>query len=118
MKQEVLDYLIDILTECNYLLSECKCLDYESFISNEHLKRAFVRSLEVIGEAAKNIPHEIRKNYPKIKWREVAGMRNKLIHEYFGVDYEVVWETIKRDVPELMDTVETILKIYREKEDG
>jgi len=45
-------------------------------------------------------------------------MRNKLIHEYFGVDYEVVWETIKRDVPELMDTVETILKIYREKEDG
>jgi len=67
MKRKITDYLIDILTECNYLLKESENLDYESFINNENLKRAFVRSLEIIGEASKKIPKSIKEKYPQIK---------------------------------------------------
>jgi len=114
MRRKITDYLIDILTECNYLLKESEHLDYESFINNEHLKRAFVRSLEIIGEASKKIPKSIKEKYPQIKWREVAGMRDKLIHEYFGIIYEVVWKTVKKEISVLKETVEKILKNYKE----
>ena len=59
------------------------------------MKRAVVRSLEVIGEAAKKIPEDFRKSFKNVEWKDVAGMRDKLIHEYFGVDYEIVWKTLK-----------------------
>jgi len=114
MKRKITDYLIDILTECNYLLKESENLDYESFINNENLKRAFVRSLEIIGEACKKIPKSIKGKYPQIKWREVAGMRDKLIHEYFGIIYEIVWKTVKKEISALKEIVEKILKNSRE----
>ncbi len=90
MKREISDYLEDILAECGYLLQRTIDLEYGEFITNEDLTKAFVRSLEVIGEAVKKIPDEIRALHNDISWRDIAGMRDKLIHEYFGVDYEVV----------------------------
>lgn len=100
--REIRDYLMDIKTECEYLLSKSENLKYEDFIMNEELKRAFVRSLEIIGEAAKHIPKEIRRRYPQIRWKSVVGMRNILIHEYFGVDYRVLWKLIKERIPDFM----------------
>ena len=116
MRKIIEDYLVDILTECNYLLNRSKELTYEEFIQDEDLKRAFVRSLEVIGEATKKIPQEIKMKYSQIPWGEMAGIRDKLIHEYFGISYEIVWETIMEDIPFLKRKIEEILNEIIKKE--
>jgi uncharacterized protein with HEPN domain len=110
--REIRDYLFDIKNECEYLLERTKNLTYENFIQNEELKRAFVRSLEIIGEAAKHLRREIRKKYPQIKWKSVVGMRNILIHEYFGVDYRVVWKVIKERIPEFYEIINKIIEEF------
>jgi uncharacterized protein with HEPN domain len=80
-----------------------------TFQSDETVRRAFVRSLEIIGEAAKNIDNEIKDEYPDIKWREIAGMRDKLIHHYFGVDYSLVWDVVENKIDELKLDLERII---------
>ncbi len=99
--KKVKPYLEHILQECEFLKENSEGLEYDDFIKDPVMMRAFVRSLEVIGEAVRNLPQEFREKHPDIPWKEIAGMRNKLIHEYFGVNYRIVWETVKRDIPEL-----------------
>ena len=108
--REIRDYLIDIKTECEYLISKSENLNYENFITNEELKRAFVRSLEIIGEASKHIPKELKRKYSQIRWKSVIAMRNLLIHEYFGVDYRVLWKAIKERIPELYEVIKNMIK--------
>lgn len=103
------------MEECKYLLKRKGNLDYNSFLHNEDVKKAFVRSFEVIGEAAKKLPPEIRSQYPQIAWSDIAGMRDKLIHEYSGVDYEVVWKTVDEEIYDSKKAVEEILKNVEEK---
>ncbi len=116
MKREIIDYIMDIKNECEYLLPRSASIDYETFISNEDLKKAFVRSLEVIGEAAKQIPDDIRNKYPMIPWKNIAGMRDILIHEYFGIDYRVVWKTVIERIPELGNIINEIIKDIQNNE--
>ena len=105
------EYLKHILDEADFLKTELRSLDLESFLYNESAKRAFVRSLEIIGEAVKQIPPEMRAEYPTIKWRSIAGMRDKLIHEYFGVDYDIVWDAVTKKVPELAAVARKMLDV-------
>jgi len=81
----------------------------DEFSSDETLKRAFMRSIEVIGEATKNLSADLRERHPDVEWRAMAGMRDQLIHGYFGVDYEIVWEVATEKAPELKDAIRAIL---------
>ena len=91
MSFEPRDYLRHILVEVDYLVTQTTGLQRDEFMANETLRRAFVRSLEIIGEAAKKVPDEFRGQHPAVEWRAMSGMRDRLIHDYFGVDYELVW---------------------------
>ncbi len=110
MKRYYQDYINDILEECNYLISRSKNLTFSEFEKNEDLRRAFIRSLEIIGEAVKKLPEKVKNKNKSIPWKEIAGMRDKLIHDYFGVDYEVIWLTVSEDIPFLKENLEKIIK--------
>ncbi|MEW6586938.1 MAG: DUF86 domain-containing protein, partial [Nitrospirota bacterium] len=88
------EYLRHILDEADYIISKSEGLSRKSFLKDETLKRAFVRSIEVIGEAVKKLPDDFRKSHGAVDWRAMAGTRDKLIHDYFGIDYEIVWDII------------------------
>ncbi len=84
-------------------------MSYEAFAKDDKTIFAVIRAIEVIGEAAKNIPANERGKYPEIPWKGMAGMRDKVIHAYFGVDKRVVWETVKKRIPEIKPLFERIL---------
>ena len=109
MSLSPVEYLRHILDETAYLLDHAQDLSREEFIQDETLRRAFVRSIEIIGEATKQVPEEFRQKYSHIAWRAMAGMRDRLIHDYFGVDYEIVWDVVINKIPKLNDDIEEIL---------
>jgi uncharacterized protein with HEPN domain len=111
MSRSVLEYFQHIQEELKFLQTNSKNLDFDSFYENEILKRAFSRSLEIVGEAIKNVPEEIRFEYPEIEWKEIAGMRDKLIHHYFRVDYELVWDVIENQIEDLLSRLNKSLEI-------
>jgi uncharacterized protein with HEPN domain len=103
------EYLQHILDEIDYLQESSRGLTRETFLQSATLRRSFVRSLEIVGEAAKQVPRELRKRAQEIEWKAMAGMRDRLIHGYFGVDYDLVWEVVTTKIPPLRETIVRLL---------
>ena len=101
-------YLRDILDSINKIAKFSQELSYEDFKANDMAIDAIVRNLEIIGEAARNMPAEVKDNNTEIPWEKMVSMRNKILHEYFGVDLEILWKTTQEDLPVLKVQIEKV----------
>lgn len=108
LKRELSLYIDDIYSSCNKILAYTKGYDFLKFKKNLMTIDAVVRNLEIIGEASKVLPTEFKKTHKNIPWKQITGMRNKVTHEYFGVDEEILWATVKDDIPALMKEISKI----------
>jgi uncharacterized protein with HEPN domain len=102
-------YLADILDSSRAIMEFVRNLSFEEFCSDRKTYSAVIREFEIIGEAVGKLPDELKLKHPDVEWQDVKDFRNLLIHEYFGVDLEIVWKIIKDDLPNLMDTISKIL---------
>ena len=103
------DFLEDIVAEARFLLDQSSGLSLEDFLADEVKKRAFARSLEIIGEAVKGLPNDVVLRHPEVPWRRIVGMRDRLIHGYFAVDYTLVHDVVISKIPNLHASVAKIL---------
>ncbi len=110
------DYLEDILDAAQSARDFVQGMEMADFVADKRTHFAVVRALNIIGEATKRLPPSLRDRYGEIPWREVAGMRDKLSHDYFGVDLRRVFETVRRDLPQLCDAVARMLADVRDDE--
>ena len=111
-KREAKLYLEDIKDSIEKIEGYTKDLSFDEFVKDIKTVDAVVRNLAIIGEAARNIPEEIKSRNPKVAWSEAIGMRNKVTHEYFGVDEDILWKTIKEDLPVFKKQITKILEEY------
>ena len=109
MFKDPIEYIKHIYDECSYIISVSTNLSKDEFLDNETLKRAVVRSLEIIGEATKKIPADFKVKWDTIQWKNMAGMRDRLIHDYIGVNYSIVWDVVKNKIPDLHSQLSEVL---------
>jgi len=116
MSRNVLVYIKDILQNMRDAEQFIQGMTYEQFVADKKTTNAVLRSIEVIGEAAKRVPDDVRAQYPQIPWKEMAGMRDKVIHLYFSVDNETVWLVVKERIPSLQPLIEQIVRDLEDQE--
>ncbi|MCZ7399524.1 MAG: DUF86 domain-containing protein [Candidatus Methanoperedens sp.] len=110
MKKDDIVYLRHILDAISRIEEYIKGLNYDDFMDNHLVQDGVVRQIEIVGEATKRVSTEMREKYPDIPWRKMSGMRDKLIHDYLGVDLDAVWDTVEKDIPVLKDEIQTVIK--------
>jgi len=116
MKRNYRFFLEDILESIKRIEEFVNDMDFEEFVRDDKTTSAVVRKLEIIGEAAKNVPKHIRNLYREVPWSDMAKMRDKIIHGYFGINYKIVWRVIKERLPEIKPVMRKILRERRSEE--
>jgi len=109
MCKQPIEYLNHILDECRFILITTSGTTKDQLLENEVMKRAVVRSLEIIGEACKKIPADVKLKWHIISWKNMAGMRDRLIHDYVGVNYSIVWDVVVNKIPELEKQIAIVI---------
>jgi len=107
--RKVEDYLQDIIDAINATEQFLLGFDFTTFETDKKTIFAVTRAVEIVGEASKQIPKKIRDDYPSIPWQEIAGMRDKMIHQYFGINLKILWNTAQTDFPQLKQQIQQIL---------
>lgn len=115
MSRDYRAYLKDIFESVNKIEKYTKRLSFDDFEDDGLIQDAVVRNLEIIGEAAKNIPEEVKKKKSDVEWKKIAGLRDILVHAYFGIDAEVVWDIVKNKIPELKKRITELLAETEDK---
>jgi uncharacterized protein with HEPN domain len=109
MHKQSIEYLHHILDECQFILTATSGMSKNQLLEDEVMKRAVVRSLEIIGEACKKIPADVKYKWHTISWKNMAGMRDRLIHDYAGVNYSIVWDVVLNKIPELEKQITVVI---------
>jgi len=107
-EREIRDYINDLIESCEDILEFTKGMSFENFSADKKTVNAVIRCLEVIGEATKNLPVNFKLEYADIPWKQMAGMRDKLTHEYFGVDKQMVWQVVEKHIPHILPLLKNI----------
>jgi len=116
IRREFIFYLEDMIQSMERIEEYLSDLDFKKFKTTYMVVDAIIRNFEIIGEASKNIPTEIQNKYPEIPWKKMYGLRNLIAHEYFGIDYEMIWEIAKNNLPQ--NLIDLKLIIETEKAQG
>jgi len=115
-KREDIDLIKDIQEAIRRINSYVKSISQDDFFEDTKTQDAVVRNLEIAGEAVKNVSEDLKEKYPHLQWKEFAGLRDKLIHHYFGVNYDIVWHVVKNELPDILYQLELIINAEEKQE--
>ncbi len=110
MQRSDIDFILDIKAECKIIIKHTRDKNLQDLLSDEIFSRAIERSLEIIGEATKHVSELTKLKYPEVEWKKIAGLRDVIIHQYFGVDYDLIWDVVVQKIPGLHHEIIKILK--------